>query len=114
MSVIADHLINKVINVHGEVKNKLEEFTAEYKAIADKHRRLKLYKAGDYVMVHLQKEQVSAGECSKLKQKKIGHFRILQKINDNAYIIDLPEHNAIFNTFNIQDLYKYHGPKWIP
>ena len=84
----------------------MEEFTAKYKAIADKHRRLKSYKAGDYVMVHLHKEQVSAGEYSKLKQKKIGHFHILQKINDNAYIIDLPKHYAIFNTFNVQDLYE--------
>ena len=58
MSVIANHLIDKVIDVHGEVKNKLEESTAKYKAIADKHRRFKSYKVGDYVMVHLRKERV--------------------------------------------------------
>ena len=113
MSIIVDHLINKMIDVYEEVKKKLEESTAKYKAIADKHKRLKSYKVGDYVMVHLRKEGVPTREYSKLKHKKIGPFHILQKINDNVYIIDLPEHYVILNTFNVQDLYEYHGPERI-
>ena len=98
MSIIINHLIDKVIDVHGEVKKKFEESTAKYKAIADKHRRFKSYEVGDYVMVYLRKQWIPAGKYSKLKWKKIGPFRIFQKINDNAYIIDLPEHYAIPNT----------------
>lgn len=62
MSIIAYHLIDKVINVHTEFKKKLEESTAKYKAIADKHRRFKSYNVGDYVMVHLRKKRLSVGE----------------------------------------------------
>ena len=66
---------------------------------------------GNYVMVYLHKERLPAGEYNKLKQTKIGPFCILQKINDNVYIIDLPKQYVISNTFNVQDLNEYHGPK---
>lgn len=39
----------------------------------------------------LCKERVLTGEYHKLKYKKIGPIQILQKINDNTYIIDLLE-----------------------
>lgn len=114
MSIITDHLVDKITNIHGQVKKKLEESVAKYKAAADKHKRFRSFKEGDIVMVHLCKEQVPTGEYHKLKQKNIEPFHILQKINDNTYIIGLPETYVISKTFNVQDLYKYHETKPIP
>lgn len=47
---------------------------------------------------------------NKLKDKKIGHFRILQKIGDNVYKVDLPTDMNISNTFNVADIFEYFPP----
>ena len=47
-------------------------------------------------MVYLRKER--GGGQKKLDAKKIGPFRIIQKINDNAYVLDLPHEMKISKT----------------
>jgi len=61
-------------------------------------------------MVYLCKGRMPAGTYTKLSNKKHGPFQILQKINDNAYVVDLLAVMAISLTFNVADIVEYHPP----
>ena len=44
------------------------------------------------------------GDHSKLQQRKYGSYRIVKKINNNTYVINLPNWIEISKTFNVVDL----------
>lgn len=60
-------------------------------------------------MVYLRKESFPIGTYHKLKYKKIGPYKILKKIIDNAYEVELPSGLDIYLVFKIFDLYTFHG-----
>ncbi|GJT66612.1 RNA-directed DNA polymerase [Tanacetum coccineum] len=49
---------------------------------------------------------------SVLKSRGDGPFRVLKKINDNAYKIELPGHYNVSATFNVADLSPYKGDSY--
>ncbi|GJS78813.1 gag-pol polyprotein [Tanacetum coccineum] len=66
-----------------------------------------VFKEGDLVWIRLGKERFPAGRFGKLQPRADGPFRVLKRINDNAYKIDLPGTYNVSATFNVADLSPY-------
>nr|GFC19026.1 reverse transcriptase domain-containing protein [Tanacetum cinerariifolium] len=52
-------------------------------------------------------ERFLRGRFGKLKPRANGPFKVLKRINDNAYKIKLPGHYNVSATFNVGDLTPY-------
>lgn len=65
---------------------------------------------GDHVIANFCKWWFPVGQYNKLS-KKYGHFRVLEKLGDNAYFLELPSSVVSSSIFNIDDLYRFH---WEP
>ncbi|PKU68000.1 hypothetical protein MA16_Dca024924 [Dendrobium catenatum] len=109
-SKAANALADQFTTLLSEVRLKLQESNTKYKLAADVHRREKIFHPGDLVVVRLHRERLPPGSYSKLTKKKWGPFPISRKINDNAYVVDLPSEFNTSHTFNVADIYSYTLP----
>ncbi|WZZ15735.1 hypothetical protein YC2023_108824 [Brassica napus] len=98
-----------VKNMHLKVKERIEAKAAKVKAKYDQKRKEILFEPGDLVWLHMRPERFPEARKSKLSPRGTGPFRILKKINDNAYILDLPAEFKISHTFNVSDLSPFHA-----
>jgi len=65
-------------------------------------------------MIWIRLERFPHEIVKKLTASSAGPFKILKKINPNAYVIDLPSDFGISSTFNKSDLVAYKGPPFNP
>ncbi|RDX72213.1 hypothetical protein CR513_48330, partial [Mucuna pruriens] len=64
-------------------------------------------KTRDLVWVHLRKERFPNLRKSKLLLRGDGPFKVLAKVNDKAYILDMPQTYKGSHTFHVADLSPY-------
>jgi hypothetical protein len=93
--------------IHEKTKEAIELKAVRKAASMNKHRKKVLFEPGDLVWIHLRKEHFPKQRKSKLMPRGDGPFRVLAKINDNAYKIDIPPSYGVSNTFNVADLLPY-------
>jgi len=74
-----------------------------YATKANKGRKHVVFQPGNWVWVHMHKERFTAYRKSKLQPRGDGPFQILERINDNAYKVDLAGEYGVSATFNVSD-----------
>ena len=92
-----------------EVRLKIEKKNAKYVEQANRCCKYVEFEVGELVWVHLRKDRFSPGKFGKLKPRVDGHFKIIEKIGENAYKLQLPDEYEISLMFNVKDLRAYHG-----
>ena len=63
-----------------------------------------VFQPRDWVWVHFRKERFLLQRKSKLNPRGDGPFQVLERINDNAYKVDLPGEYNINANFNVTEL----------
>ncbi|KAJ0454022.1 putative nucleotidyltransferase, Ribonuclease H [Helianthus annuus] len=106
----ACELAADIKSIHQQIHDKITQANELLKYKRDKGRKHILFKPGDLVWLHFRKERFPSKRRSKLSPRSEGPFKVLAKVNDNAYKIDLPGDSGVSGTFNVADLQPYYDP----
>nr|GFA72634.1 hypothetical protein [Tanacetum cinerariifolium] len=82
------------------------------KSYADLKRKPMEFQVGDKVMIKVSpwKRVVRFGKRGKLNPRYVGTFKVLERIGDVAYKLDLPEElSRVHNTLHVSNLKKCHA-----
>jgi hypothetical protein len=100
--------------MHETTKLNIEKMNEKYRIAVSKGRKEVKLEPGDLVWLHWRKERFPELRKSKLMFRAAGPFKILAKINDNAYKLELPPEFGVSPSFNILDLRPYLGEDEMP
>jgi translation initiation factor IF-1 len=98
-----------ILKMHETTKLNIKKMNEKYRIAANKGRKEVKLEPGDLVWLHLRKERFSELRKSKLMSRAAGPFKILAKINNNAYKLELPPEFGVSPSFNISDLRPHFG-----
>ena len=101
MSVDANSKVDLVKKLHKQVKERIENQNAKVASHVDKGRKPMIFQPRDWVWVHFCKERFPLQRKSKINPRGDGPFQILERINDNAYKVDLPGEYNVNASFNV-------------
>jgi hypothetical protein len=105
----ASHWSEFILKMHETTKLNIGKMNEKYRIAASKGLKEVKLEPGDLVWLHLRKEWFPELRKSKLMYRIAGLFKILAKINDNAYKLELPPEFGVSLSFNISDLRPYLG-----
>ena len=103
------HFIEQIQLVRQRVQEKLEKRQAKYKEGHNKHWVDHDFHVGDQVWLYISKERLQS-EGKKLKPIRYGPFKILEKIGNNTFRLDLPPYTQIYSIVNVEKLGLYEPP----
>jgi len=102
--------------LHETTKTNIEKMNEKYKITGSEGtKEIKLepgdlvWCSGDLVWLHLRKDRFPELRKSKLMPRAAGPYKVIEKINDIAYKLELPPEFGVSPSFNISDLKPYLG-----
>jgi hypothetical protein len=95
--------------MHETTKLNIEKMNKNYRIATVKGRKEVKLEPGDLVWLHWRTERFLELRKSKLMSSAAGPFKILAKINNNAYKLELPSEFRVSPRINILDLRPYLG-----
>nr|KYP50633.1 Transposon Ty3-I Gag-Pol polyprotein [Cajanus cajan] len=98
-----------VKKLHERVREHIQSQTEKYQKYNNKGRKEVVFKEGDWVWLHLRKDRFPSKRESKLSPRGDGPFQVLKKINNNAYVLDLPSEYGVSPSFNVSNLSLFTG-----
>jgi hypothetical protein len=101
--------VEQMVNLHEQTHQNIAAANAKYHVASSKGKKHVTFEPGDMVWLHLRKDHFPTLRRSKLMPRAARPFKVLTKINDNAYILDLPAEFGVSTSFNVADLKPYLG-----
>lgn len=90
--------------LHERVRLQIAQNNERVACQTNKGRTRVIFEPGDWVWVYMHKERFPAHRRTKLHPRGDRPFQILEKINDNAYKVDLLGEYNVSTTFNVSNL----------
>ncbi|GJS97317.1 putative reverse transcriptase domain-containing protein [Tanacetum coccineum] len=94
-----------------QVKQRMQAARDRQKSYADLKRKPMEFEVGDKVMLKVSpwKGVVRFGKRGKLNPRFVGPFKVIKRVGDVAYKLELPEElSRVHNTFHVSNLKKCH------
>nr|GFC56109.1 putative reverse transcriptase domain-containing protein [Tanacetum cinerariifolium] len=110
--ILGPELIQETTEKIVQIMERMQAARDRQKSYADLKRKPMEFQVGDKVMLKVSpwKGVVRFGKRGKLNPRYIGPFKVLKRIGDVAYKLDLLEElSRVHNTFHVSNLKKCHA-----
>ncbi|GJS44767.1 hypothetical protein Tco_0594888 [Tanacetum coccineum] len=110
--ILGPELIQETTEKIVQIKQRMQAARDRQKSYADLKRKPMEFQVGDKVMLKVSpwKGVVRFGKRGKLNPRYVGPFKVLEKVGEVAYKLELPEElSRVHNTFHVSNLKKCYA-----
>ncbi|GKB77608.1 putative reverse transcriptase domain-containing protein [Tanacetum coccineum] len=110
--ILGPELIQETTEKIIQIKQRMQAARDRQKSYADLKRKPMEFQVRDKVMLKVSpwKGVVRFGKRGKLNPRYVGPFKVLEKVREVAYKLELPEElSRVHNTFHVSNLKKCHA-----